>query len=275
MVLSLLWLVERYLRWVTTSFVVTNQRLILRKGVLRRSGREIMLDRLTDITYKQTLSDRLLRCGDILLESPGREGQEVVVDVPRPLRIQNEISRLVSQRQSGQAPAAGWPSPAASTANPASGSFTGAGPSSGELARGTVTGFGPRLCRAGPERGNHGTLKRADRGRTADPAGRPAPAGCDQPARVRGEEERTAFADVNSPEGGSRPPVMVQPVKASRSYAAGHRARCRPSRWANQRVTRKRATRKGSTVRGAEIREAQRAPCAGSSERVVAQPSGG
>ena len=74
MVLSLLWLVERYLRWVTTSFVVTNQRLILRKGILRRSGREIMLDRLSDITYKQTLSDRLLRCGDILIESAGREG---------------------------------------------------------------------------------------------------------------------------------------------------------------------------------------------------------
>ncbi len=118
MVLSLLWLVERYLRWVTTSFVVTNQRLILRKGILRRSGREIMLDRLSDITYKQTLSDRLLRCGDILIESAGREGQEVLVDVPRPTRIQNEISRLVSQRQSGPPPAARLGGPGALRGQP-------------------------------------------------------------------------------------------------------------------------------------------------------------
>ena len=40
MVVCVLWLVRRYLRWVTTSFVVTNQRLIMRKGVFRRSGRE-------------------------------------------------------------------------------------------------------------------------------------------------------------------------------------------------------------------------------------------
>jgi uncharacterized membrane protein YdbT with pleckstrin-like domain len=144
MVLCLVWLLERYLRWVTTSFVVTNQRLILRKGVLRRSGREIMLDRLSDISYKQTLTDRLLRCGDILLESPGREGQEVVVDVPRPVRVQNEISRLVSQRQSAQAPpAASWPAPAdVATGSVGSSSLAGAGASSGELARGTVTGSG-------------------------------------------------------------------------------------------------------------------------------------
>ena len=143
MVLSLVWLLERYLRWVTTSFVVTNQRLILRKGVLRRSGREIMLDRLSDISYKQTVTDRLLRCGDILLESPGREGQEVVVDVPRPVRIQNEISRLVSQRQTAQAPpAASWPGPSPAPTGSVTGGVAGAGTSSGELARGTVTGSG-------------------------------------------------------------------------------------------------------------------------------------
>ncbi len=141
MVLSLLWLVERYLRWVTTSFVVTNQRLILRKGILRRSGREIMLDRLSDITYKQTLSDRLLRCGDILIESAGREGQEVLVDVPRPTRIQNEISRLVSQRQSGPPPEAARAAPAPSAASPSGPGAPAPGPS-GEVARGTVTGSG-------------------------------------------------------------------------------------------------------------------------------------
>ncbi|HTT91907.1 MAG TPA: PH domain-containing protein [Acidimicrobiales bacterium] len=142
--LVLLWLLARYLRWVTTSFVVTNQRLILRKGVLRRTGREILIDRLTDITYKQTLTDRLLRCGDILLESPGREGQERLADLPHPIRIQNEICRLVSRRDGaamvpgGQV--AGWP-PSSYTPGAGSGLSAGA-PAAGGPARGTVTGSG-------------------------------------------------------------------------------------------------------------------------------------
>jgi membrane protein YdbS with pleckstrin-like domain len=145
-VLALLWLLGRYLGWVTTSFVVTNQRLILRKGVLRRSGREILIDRLTDITYKQTLTDRLLRCGDILLESPGREGREVLVDLPHPIRIQNEICRVVSQRDAvaggtGGQVVGGWPPPASYAPNPTAG--TGAQSALGpEPVRGTAAGSG-------------------------------------------------------------------------------------------------------------------------------------
>ena len=147
MVLSLLWLLARYLRWVTTSFVVTNERLILRKGVLRRSGREILLDRLTDITYKQTLTDRLLRCGDILLESPGREGQEVFVDLPRPSASRTRYTAwsVNAGRPGASGRLAGAvPSPAGLQWRLAA-----AGTASGELARGTVTGSG-RVTWGGP-----------------------------------------------------------------------------------------------------------------------------
>lgn len=93
---ALLWLAVRYVKWATTSFVVTNERLVERRGVLSRTGRDIPLDRLTDISYKQTLMDRLTGCGDILLESAGRDSQEVFEDLPHPVSIQKEIYRLVS-----------------------------------------------------------------------------------------------------------------------------------------------------------------------------------
>lgn len=113
MALALLWLLGRYLRWVTTSLVVTNQRLIMRKGIVRRSGREILIGRLTDISYKQSLTDRVLRCGDILLESAGRDGQEVLPDLPHPVKIQNEVARLVSERDRvpGASGVGQWPLP--------------------------------------------------------------------------------------------------------------------------------------------------------------------
>jgi membrane protein YdbS with pleckstrin-like domain len=120
LVVCLVWLLGRYIKWVTTSFVVTTERLIMRKGVLRRSVREILLDRLTDITYNQSLLDRIMGCGDILLESPGRDSPETFPDLPHPVRIQNEIYRLINQRRPGA-----W---VAATGDPASSGVTAAGP---------------------------------------------------------------------------------------------------------------------------------------------------
>ena len=80
----MIWLVGRYIRWVSTSLVVTTSRLIRRTGVLARSGREIPLAALTDISYHQRLLQRLIGAGDLLLESAGRQGQEVFPDLPRP-----------------------------------------------------------------------------------------------------------------------------------------------------------------------------------------------
>ncbi len=97
--LAVLWLVGRYIRWVSTSLVVTDRRLIRRTGVLARSGREIPLAALTDISYHQRLLQRMIGAGDLLLESAGRQGQEVFPDLPRPARIQQAIATEVDRRR--------------------------------------------------------------------------------------------------------------------------------------------------------------------------------
>ncbi len=114
LVFCLLWLAGRWLRWASLSFVVTTQRLVVRKGVLRRTAREILLDRLTDISSSQTLLDRLLRCGDVLVESPGRDSPEVFKDLPRPAAVRNLICQLVVQSRATGVSAGGgtvpdWP----------------------------------------------------------------------------------------------------------------------------------------------------------------------
>jgi membrane protein YdbS with pleckstrin-like domain len=127
LVVCLVWLAGRYLRWATTSFVTTNERLVIRKGVIRRQGREILLDRITDISYSQSLGDRILRCGDVMLESPGRDSPEVFPDLPRPVGIQNEIYRLINERRIG--PPAGGPALAGAGGwEPPPGPDGGAGP---------------------------------------------------------------------------------------------------------------------------------------------------
>jgi membrane protein YdbS with pleckstrin-like domain len=108
------WLSVRYLRWLTTSLVVTTTRLVHRSGILAKKGREIPLDHLADISYRQTFFERILRAGDIVLESAGRDSEEVFPALPRPAQIQNEIYRQIEQyngrRFGAPAPAAPTPS---------------------------------------------------------------------------------------------------------------------------------------------------------------------
>jgi membrane protein YdbS with pleckstrin-like domain len=116
--LAAAWLIGRYIRWASTSLVVTNCRLIRRSGVFVRNGREIPLTALTDISYHQSLWERLIGAGDVLLESAGREGREVFPDLPQPARIQQAIAaelqrlRQVTPVGSGSAGSDPWSVPA-------------------------------------------------------------------------------------------------------------------------------------------------------------------
>jgi uncharacterized membrane protein YdbT with pleckstrin-like domain len=103
--LALVHLVARYLRWRSTSLIVTTDRLIRRNGIVSRRGREIPLTHLADISYRQSLFDRVIGAGDLILESAGRDSEEVFSTIPRPAEVQNEIYRLMSDRQAVRSPA--------------------------------------------------------------------------------------------------------------------------------------------------------------------------
>src|SRR3954452_48773 len=92
---ALIWLAMRYGKWATTTFVVTTQRLIYRSGVLAKHGREIPLDRLNDISFHQTVFERMIGAGDLMIESAGERGQQTFNGIPHPNRVQNEIYRQV------------------------------------------------------------------------------------------------------------------------------------------------------------------------------------
>jgi uncharacterized membrane protein YdbT with pleckstrin-like domain len=96
---ALVWLGLRYLRWATTMFVITTDRLILRGGVLAKHGKEIPLERINDITVTQTFFERLIRAGDVVLESGGERGQQAVSNIPRPFEVQNVIYGEIERAQ--------------------------------------------------------------------------------------------------------------------------------------------------------------------------------
>lgn len=104
------WLAGRLMRWTTTHFVVTSDRLIHRRGVLARHGRDIPLERVNDIASTQSLLERIIGAGDLLIESAGEQGQQTFKDIPHPDKVQHEICRqmeLNRNRLAAGFPAAG------------------------------------------------------------------------------------------------------------------------------------------------------------------------
>ena len=90
-VASLAWFGIRYLKWVTTNFVVTSDRLVYRVGVLAKRGIEIPLERVNTVFFNQTIFERMLGAGDVAIESGGETGKETFRDIRKPSAVQNEI----------------------------------------------------------------------------------------------------------------------------------------------------------------------------------------
>jgi uncharacterized membrane protein YdbT with pleckstrin-like domain len=81
----------RYARWSTTNFVVTTDRLIYRHGVLAKQGIEIPLERVNTVFFRQSIFERILRCGDLEIESASEDGSQAFTNVRRPADVQKEI----------------------------------------------------------------------------------------------------------------------------------------------------------------------------------------
>lgn len=100
------------LRWLTTHFVVTTRRVIMRSGVLSRQGRDLPLYRINDVTFEHSFFERLLRAGTLVVESAGERGQVTLKDIPHPEDVQREVYRLMElDDQRRRTPIAGGEEP--------------------------------------------------------------------------------------------------------------------------------------------------------------------
>lgn len=88
-----------YARWATTNFVVTTDRLIYRHGVLAKHGIEIPLERVNTVFFSQSILERILGSGDLVIESAGELGRQNFSNVRKPSAVQNEIYRQMESNE--------------------------------------------------------------------------------------------------------------------------------------------------------------------------------
>lgn len=92
----LAWLVlAPFVRWRTTHFIVTTDRVIAREGVLKRTGIDIPMARINSVQFEHGLVDRIFGCGTLIIESASDEPL-TFDDIPKVERMHTLIYRQVN-----------------------------------------------------------------------------------------------------------------------------------------------------------------------------------
>ena len=94
LLILVIWVIRPFLYWLTTQYVITDHRIIVRTGLISRSGRDMPLSRVNDVSFRKTALERMLNCGTLMIESAGTQGQLIIASVPDVEDIQREIYRL-------------------------------------------------------------------------------------------------------------------------------------------------------------------------------------
>jgi uncharacterized membrane protein YdbT with pleckstrin-like domain len=87
------------LEWWNRTYTLTNRRLATRRGIIRRSGRDIPLERINDVAFDQGLLDRLAGAGTLKVSAASEEGTVVLRDIPHIHQVSLRMNELV--RESG------------------------------------------------------------------------------------------------------------------------------------------------------------------------------
>lgn len=88
-------------RWRTTLYVITNRRLITRRGIISKSGRDIPLYRISDVAYEKGLTDRILGCGTLILSDASDQDGLKLDDIPNVEDVQVRLNELLFEHDNG------------------------------------------------------------------------------------------------------------------------------------------------------------------------------
>jgi hypothetical protein len=94
-----LWmLIYTYIKTTTDEFAITNQRLIIKTGVISRSTLELNLTKVETITVSQHIFDRIFNCGQIAIKGTGSTICNLIcIDTPYDFRkaFQDVLGRYI------------------------------------------------------------------------------------------------------------------------------------------------------------------------------------
>jgi uncharacterized membrane protein YdbT with pleckstrin-like domain len=97
----LVWVLAPFVRWLTSTYTVTNRRLIFQTGIFTRSGRVIPLNRINDVSFEKNLNDRIFGCGTLIVRDASETHGLKLPDIPKIETVHRTIADLVFSTHDG------------------------------------------------------------------------------------------------------------------------------------------------------------------------------
>lgn len=98
-VATAIWFGLVWIKWFTTNFVLTTDRIITSEGFIAKKGMEIPLDRVNTVIFSQSVLERIVGAGDLGIESAGEQGSQHLTDIRKPDVVKNEIYRQIEANE--------------------------------------------------------------------------------------------------------------------------------------------------------------------------------
>lgn len=89
-----LWVVVPFLKWLTSTFTFTNRRIITRRGIIVKTGHDLPLTRISNVSYRRGPIDQLLGCGTLELATAA-EQPVTLDDIPDVERVHVMMTELL------------------------------------------------------------------------------------------------------------------------------------------------------------------------------------
>jgi membrane protein YdbS with pleckstrin-like domain len=84
-----------FIRWRTTHFVVTTDRVMAKEGVIKTTGITIPMNSINSVRFEHGLVDRIFGCGTLIIESASQEPLEFD-DIPSVERVHTLLYREIN-----------------------------------------------------------------------------------------------------------------------------------------------------------------------------------
>jgi uncharacterized membrane protein YdbT with pleckstrin-like domain len=86
------------LYWISTQYVFTDRRIIVRSGLVSKTGRDLPLSKVQNVSFRIPAMGRMLNYGSLMIDSAGDESV-LINDVTDVEHIQREVTRLADADQ--------------------------------------------------------------------------------------------------------------------------------------------------------------------------------
>lgn len=97
--LSAVW---TYLNWIRLLYVITDEEIYVKHGLVSRDVTQVRLSRVQNTAYSQSIVERLLSYGDIKIFTAGTSTEDLVFEsVPHPERVKRTLTDLLSEHDQG------------------------------------------------------------------------------------------------------------------------------------------------------------------------------